>query len=120
MPYLQYVFCDDCGEGSHLDIDFESTLRSYAKESRDDTFINPATLVWDYLIYFCPRCGKRYKYKFRDIESKVRDYFSNLSKEYKNRLEKIDTAGFPQVRDEGSVVSKQTAKRLERIYSSKD
>lgn len=89
MPYLNYVFCEECGPPHALDIDQKGTIDAYIKERRADNFINPATLVWDYLFYRCFKCHKSFKYTYRDIEMLVREYFSNMSEAYKIRFDEI-------------------------------
>lgn len=89
MPYLQHLYCEQCGEPHRLDIDSETTIRSYIDEGRKSAFINQATLVWDYLIYRCSNCKEIFVYSYKDVERRVREYLSSLSKEHAARLEKI-------------------------------
>ena len=83
MPYLSYVFCEKCNN-VNLDIDEAATIDCYRTEGRKTIFVNPATLIWDYLIYTCPYCRTQYKYTFKDIERKTRMYFSEKAEKYKN------------------------------------
>jgi len=126
MPYLQYVFCEKC-KNARMDIDEESTLREYMKDGRrsKDVFINPATLVWDYLVYRCTVCGKSRRYKFRDIEKRVREYFSRLGEEYREYFENIDKIDFkyldkPIHRSSSVASRKSTRERIEKTYLSRD
>ncbi len=116
MPYLNYVFCEECGSPHFLDIDQQETVKEYIKERRSETFINPATLIWDYMIYRCNKCGKKFKYTYRDIEMLVREHFSNLSEEYKQRMDEIiDGKRAVQVIDTRS----KTLKRIEERYRAR-
>lgn len=83
MPYTEFLFCESCGPTANLDIDHVGTITQYIREGRNDNFINPGTLIWDYLIYFCPVCAQRYKYTYKDVERRVREYFSEKSAEHK-------------------------------------
>ena len=83
MPYLEYLFCEHCGPGAQLDIDFVETIQAYNGDGRLDTSINQSTFVWDYLIYSCGICGKRHLYTYKDVERRVREYLSSISKEHK-------------------------------------
>jgi hypothetical protein len=93
MPYLQFLFCERCGPPSNLDIDSGATISEYIKEGRSSSFINPATVVWDYLIYSCSICRASYKYTYPDVERRTREYFSSLSKEYKDYFDALAEAG---------------------------
>lgn len=121
MPYLEYVFCDKCGKGSNLDIDHAGTIEEYIKDKhKKDKFINSATLVYDYLVYHCSRCRSRYRYTYRDIELKVRKYFSQLSEEYAEYFRELDTRGsLEEQRLSGKMEHKSNIEdRLESIYKS--
>lgn len=87
MPYLTYLFCEKCGEGFSLDIDLTGTIEAYQKEGRKSAFINQATIVWDYLVYYCYKCGVRYKYTYKDVERRVREYFCSLSEKHREYFE---------------------------------
>ncbi len=116
MPYLNYVFCEECGPPHFLDIDQQGTIKEYIKERREENFINPATLIWDYMVYSCTSCGKKFKYTYRDIEMLVREYFSNISEEYKQRMDEIiERKESIQVID----TSAETLKRIEDRYRTK-
>ncbi len=82
MPYLAYLFCERCGKGSNLDIDFSGTIEAYQKEGRKSSFVNQKTIIWDYLIYLCYRCNEKYKYTYKDVEQRVREYFCSLSEKH--------------------------------------
>ncbi len=89
MPYMQFLFCERCGPPSNLDIDHLETIRHYTRDSRNDNFINPATLVWDYLIYTCSMCKYQYKYTYKDVERRVREYFSAKSAQHKEIFDNL-------------------------------
>lgn len=89
MPYLEYLFCENCGNYAKLDLDPASTIEAYNKEGRENSALNQATILWDFLIYSCVICGKQYKYTYRDVEKRVREYFSTLSLEYKDYFDKV-------------------------------
>ncbi|MBD3260712.1 MAG: hypothetical protein GF334_03410 [Candidatus Altiarchaeales archaeon] len=110
-----------------MDIDEEATLRSYIEDGRrsKDVFINPATLVWDYLVYRCTICGRSSKYKFRDIEKKVREHFSSLGEEYRDYFENLDRVDFKRLdrslpRPYSSKSRKKTGERIKRTYESRE
>ena len=118
MPYLSYVFCEKCNN-VNLDIDEAATIDCYRTEGRKTIFVNPATLIWDYLIYTCPYCRTQYKYTFKDIERKTRMYFSEKAEKYKNYFDAIssqDLSKGPEV-EESEQIKKGTRKRLERMYA---
>ena len=120
MPYLDYVFCEKCGN-VNLDIDEGATIDSYRKEGRKSVFINPATLVWDYLIYSCPYCRTYYKYTFKDIERKTRMHFSQKAEKYKKYFDGLtsrDLTTGPEI-EESDQMTKGTLKRLNRMYVDK-
>lgn len=123
MPYLQFVHCDDC-KTSLMDIDYKATIESYYHDGRrdKDNFINPATIVWDYLVYKCDHCGKRKKYTFRDIERKVREYFSQLSEAYRDYFDDLGAVDFPALEKkiQRPVPRKHTEERLRRLYENKE
>jgi transcription elongation factor Elf1 len=89
MPYLEYVFCDQCGNHANLDIDPVATIEAYRAEGRENVALVQQTLVWDYLMYSCGICGNTYKYTYRDVERKVRTYFSSLSEEFKEYFDTV-------------------------------
>jgi hypothetical protein len=99
---------------------------SYHKEGRKekDNFINPATIVWDYLMYRCYRCGSLEKYTFRDIERKVREHLSSVSDRFKEHIDSLDSINFDHMDKITSYPTlhsykRDTTKRLERLYSKK-
>jgi len=124
MPYLDFVRCDKCGDS--LDVDHGATIREYHKDGRrdKDNFINQATIVWDYLVYACYRCGTFERLTFRNIEKKVRAHFSEQSERLREYFDKLDYIDFDEM---GRIISepdptalrKQTSKRLDRIYTKK-
>lgn len=120
MPYLEFVKCEKCGRD--MDIDHGATIRAYYDEGRPDkdNFINPATIIWDYLVYSCYHCGSAHKYTFRDIELKVREHFSLMSEKHQEIFEKLDVVNFDEW---GRVIlptreeyNDATATRLEKAY----
>ena len=90
MPYLHYLYCEKCGEGTSLDLDFVSTIEAYQKEGRKSAFINDKTIIWDYLIYTCWKCNSKYKYTYRDVERRVREYFYTVSDKHKEYFENLN------------------------------
>ncbi len=120
MPYLGYAFCENCGNPCNLDIDEGDTISEYIKEGREKVFLNPATVAWDYLVYSCPCCKEKFKYTYKDIESRVRNYFFSLSEDYKKYFEELEEAG--DVTTLESLKRKATgdvAKRVDERYSKK-
>ena len=89
MPYLEYLFCENCGDYAKLDIDPSATIEAYRAEGRENVSIIQPTLIWDYLIYSCGICGNTYKYTYRDVEYKVRIYFSSISQELKDYFDVV-------------------------------
>ncbi len=113
MPYLEYLFCEKCGNYARLDINPNATINAYNAEGRTSSFINQATLVWDYLIYTCGICDADYKYTYRDVERRVREYFSSFSEEFKEYFDKIvESSG------EDSDPS-ETSKRIQDLYTTR-
>lgn len=124
MPYLEFVKCEKCGRD--MDIDHGATINAYHNEGRPekDVFINPATIVWDYLIYACYTCGTQHKYTFRDIERRVREYFSVQSEKMREIFDKLDVidhdAGGRVILPTQEMYRKATAERLDKAYAAKD
>lgn len=87
MPYLFYLFCEDCGEGFNLDIDVGSTLEAYQEEGRKSPFLNQGTVIWDYIVYNCTGCDRKYKYTYKDVELRVREHFCSLSERHRKQYE---------------------------------
>lgn len=113
MPYLQFLFCDKCGAPFSLDLDPVATINTYIEEGRESAFINSATIVWDYLIYFCERCKTKYKYGYRDVERKVREYLSAQGPEMRKRVDQmVGVEGRPLYND-------STLERIEKSYTQK-
>jgi DNA-directed RNA polymerase subunit RPC12/RpoP len=124
MPYLEFVKCEKCGRS--MDIDHGATINAYHQEGRPekDVFINPATIVWDYLIYACYTCGTQHKYTFRDIERLVREFFSSQSEKMRDIFHKLDIIDYDEM---GRVIvptkktyREATAKRLREAYTAKE
>lgn len=131
MPYLEFLFCEQCGNHANLDLDPTATLDAYGRERRQQTFINPVTLIWDYLIYTCTICGRRYKYTYQDVERRVREYFSSFSEEYKDHFEKMiaqaeesSNNGAEGIQEPvGTLITNQkleVAKRVRQLYMKKN
>lgn len=89
MPYLEYLFCEHCGDYARLEIDPAATIDAYREEGREKVAIVQPTLIWDYLVYTCGICGKTYKYTYRDVERRVREYFSSFSQEFKEYFDEV-------------------------------
>ena len=113
MPYLEYLFCEKCGDYARLDINPNATIDAYNKEGRKSSFINQATLVWDYLIYTCGVCGTDYKYTYRDVEMRVRKYFSSFSEEFKTYLDKVIE------KKEAEISLRQPSQRVQDLYATR-
>jgi len=128
MPYLEYLFCEDCGNQARLDLDPASTLESYSIDGRKNPAILQPTFIWDYLIYSCGICGKQFKYTYRDVERRVRHYFSSLSLEYKDYFDKVvsefqensdELSEEPQVMMEFKNPKEKTSDRIKDLYTAK-
>lgn len=89
MPYLEHLYCDECKHPFNLDVDFQGTIEAYQRDERPNAAINSPTLVWDYLIYSCAKCNKKYKFTFRDVEQRVREHISNMGAMYKEYIEEL-------------------------------
>ncbi len=89
MPYLNYLYCEKCGETATLDLDFIGTVEAYHADGRKSAFINQKTMIWDYLVYVCWKCNSRYKYTYRDVEKRVREYFCTLSERHREHFEEL-------------------------------
>jgi len=111
MPYLEYVFCEQCGNHANLDIDLAATISSYRQDGREQVAVVQQTLIWDYLMYSCGICGNTYKYTYRDIERKVRTYFSSLSEEFK---EYFDVA-IKEAEERGNNIPSEPTRPQERF-----
>lgn len=89
MPYLEHLYCENCGHPHHLNLDFQSTIESYQKDERPSPSINSATLIWDYMVYSCSKCGTKFKLTFRDVELSVRRHLSGMGHKYKLYLDEL-------------------------------
>jgi hypothetical protein len=89
MPYLEYLFCEKCGNYARLDIDPGETISAYRKEGRESTSIHQQTMIWDYMIYSCDRCSSHFRYTYKDVERRVREYFFSLSQEFREYFDKV-------------------------------
>ncbi len=128
MPYLEYLFCEDCGTQAHLDLDAPSTLEAYSKDGRENPALLQPTFIWDYLIYSCGICGKNFKYTYRDVERRVRHYFSSLSLEYKTYFDNVISKSeqnqdeyfdSPLVKIEFEKPVEKTINRIKDLYTAK-
>ena len=122
MPYVEYLFCEKCGPMKNLDIDYQGTINQYIADGKTPATINPPTLVWDYLVYYCPRCQTRFKYTYRDVEFRVRTYFMELSEKYRKYFEeKGDYEDSEDVHISKTIeVSNDTYQRVHHLYTKKD
>lgn len=124
MPYLYYLHCESCGDHFSLDLDHTGTIESYILDGRAQAQINQPTIIWDYLIYSCANCKKQYKYTYRDVERRVREYFSSLSKKYEqyfSEMEKYqETEEARQSGDFFTKIEPEVKKRVMGIYKAKD
>lgn len=89
MPYLEHLYCDSCGHPFNLDVDYEATLGAYQKDKRPNPAVNSATIIWDYMIYSCSKCKKEYKFTFRDVEKRVREFLGTLGAKYDSYMEEL-------------------------------
>lgn len=89
MPYLEYLYCENCKYPHNLDLDYLATVREYQKDKRPSPQVNSATIVWDYMIYSCVKCKKKFKFTFRDVESLVRKHLSSLGHKYEMYLDEL-------------------------------
>lgn len=123
MPYLQYLFCEKCGEGHQLDLDYIGTLEAYAQEGRVPAIINTPTLVWDYLIYSCGSCATSFKYTIRDVERRVREHLSAISAKYKDYLDELTEYNADEARRKSGEFfinrDRELRQRLTSIYGTK-
>lgn len=120
MPYLSYAFCERCGRPCQLDIAEAETISAYIKEGRKSAHMNPANVVWDYLIYACTCCGAKYKYTYKDIEQLVRQYFFDMGDKYTEYFEELQEAG--DVTNLEALKKRQArnvARRVDERYSKK-
>ncbi len=122
MPYLTYLFCEDCGNDVNLDLDFFGTLEAYKSEGRKSVFINQYTAIWDYLIYACPSCQRKYRYTYKEVELRVREYFCDLSGRHKDIFEALSKKQkLEEQRIENKQSFSQTAlTRVKERYTHKD
>ncbi len=122
MPYLNYLFCEECKGFEKLDLDFFATLETYKKEGRKSVFINEKTIIWDYLVYVCYNCKVKYKYTYKDVERRVREYFCALSGKHKEIFEALAKK---QELEEQKIESRQKASeatltRIKKTYTHKE
>lgn len=131
MPYMQYLYCEHCGNYAQLDIDPTATIDAYSQDyikgTRKIVELDPTTFIWDYLMYGCEICGRKYKYTYRDVEKKVREYFSFLAqqtKEYMNEFieesqirteNKLDPNHKEKIEERKTIVTQ----RIKELYTSK-
>lgn len=93
MPYMQYLYCEHCGNYAQLDIDPAATIDAYAKDyaegTRKSVEFDPTTFMWDYIMYACEICGRYYKYTYQDVEKRVREHLSSRARESKEYLDEF-------------------------------
>ncbi len=119
MPYLEYLFCEHCGNYARLDIDSGATIDAYRAEGRKNVSILQPTLIWDYLIYSCGICERKYKYTYRDVEHNVREYFSSMSQEFKDYFDKVVAGGNAESTEPPSRAVPSAEERVRGLYTSK-
>ena len=122
MPYLEYLFCEHCGNYARLDIDSGATIDAYREEGRKNVYILQPTLIWDYPIYYCGICERKYKYTYRDVEHKVREYFSSMSQEFKEYFDKVISkadGGHAESTEPPSRTVISAEERVRGLYTSK-
>lgn len=123
MPYLQHLFCEKCGEGHQLDVDYVGTLEAYAADGRVPAVINTPTLVWDYLIYTCGACNVSVKYTVRDVERRVREHLSSVSAKYREYLDELSTYNDAESRRKSGEFfvhrDPELRRRLTSVYGTK-
>jgi hypothetical protein len=125
MPYLEYLFCEHCGNYAKLDLDPAATIEAYRKEGREQITIIQPTLIWDYLMYSCGICGNTYKYTYRDVEKRVRTYFSSLSLEFKDYFDKVieesaeNPEDAPRQQETSTERSSSAESRVRDLYTAK-
>lgn len=124
MPYMQYLFCERCGQGANLDIDYHGTIESYITDGRANPNLNSATMVWDYLIYLCGNCGRKYKYTYREVEESVRKHLSSISRKFEAYLAELaeynDNEDNRKSGQFFSSIDPELRKRLQRTYAKND
>jgi hypothetical protein len=121
MPYINYLFCEDCGPPVGLELNYMGTIEAYSSDGRKTTVLDDREFIWDYLVYGCPRCRKSWRYTYLDVESRVRQYFSSLGKRQAERIEEVAENQIGQEeRLNGEFFirrSIQTSQRLKEMYS---
>lgn len=123
MPYLNYLNCESCGDHFSLDLDYVGTLESYIQDGRQTAQMNQPTIIWDYLIYSCANCKKQYRYTYRDVERRVREHFSGLSRKYEQYFSEVeDYQATEEARRSGHFFAKvepAIRKRIADLYKAK-
>ena len=118
MPYLNYLYCEDCGFPAKVDVDYIRTIESYIADGRKSATIDNSTLVWDYLIYTCGYCHKEFRYTFRNVEERVRTFLSSLSRAQQERINEVAEAQNNEVdRLSGKYFIEKAADRVQKMYS---
>jgi len=124
MPYLYYLNCESCGDHFSLDLDHVGTIESYILDGRAQAQINQPTIIWDYLVYSCSNCKRQYRYTYRDVEQRVREHFTKLSKKYEQYFNEMDQyQNTEEARRSGEFFAKvepEVKKRIMGIYKAKD
>jgi len=121
MPYLEHLYCEDCGQPYNLDLDFQATIESYQSDQRPASYINSATMLWDYMVYSCVKCKKSFRLTFRDVEKMVRQHLSSLGLKYKKYLDELTEYNqTEEARRSGDFFKnkdKEVKKRVSNLYS---
>lgn len=121
MPFITYLFCEKCGPPANLDVDYLGTIEAYIADGRSRAVLDDRTLLWDYLIYGCTFCRKRYRYTFRDVERRVREYLVSVSAKQAALVDEVaETQVTEQARRSGKFFvekEKRVRERLKKMYS---
>lgn len=121
MPYLNYLVCEVCGSSVPMDLDYVATIESYIADGRKTTTLDDRNFIWDYLIYTCLSCRRKFRYTYRDVEQRVREYLSSISEKRKREVEEMAEAQQDeQARRSGYFFvakSKEVAERIKSMYS---
>ena len=120
MPFANYLFCERCGPPVRVDINFIATINSYVQDGRMGAMIDERVLIWDYLVYSCEQCRAEYRYTFRDVEQRVREYFAHFVESQREYLlAVIDAQGEEEDRRLGTFFTdsqERTRRRLKDMY----
>lgn len=116
MPYLEHLYCDNCGHPFNLDLNYETTLDAYRKDKRPHINLNSATMIWDYMIYSCNKCNKDYRLTFRDVEKRVRKFLGTLGAKYDDYMDELTSYNASEkARKSGSFFKNKDAEIKKKI-----